>query len=354
MDNDDEKAACTYIVRTHLTDDDKYRFGNTQIFFRAGQVTNKNYFTFLEDWQKRKNNNYFTFQVAYLEQIRSDVRRAHIIRVQSLVRRFVCRKRFLLQKQLALGLQRYGRGYLARKKAEAVRQNRAAIIIQSYIRGWLCRQRYHRIMRSILLIQTHGRAIIARRSYTIKLENFKATEVQRYCRGFLARKAFEHRRRQIVLCQSTIRRFLARRLFKKLKAEARTITHMQKMYKGLENKIISLQQKIDELNKYNGNLRQQTDEIPELKTQLNRMKAIQGEVKALNALILEKEYVIESITKELEAERDEKMSILDQKSSEEQKWKVDKENITMEREKLQEKVNELIERDKNEKHGLNL
>lgn len=287
-----------------------------------------------------------------MEQIRSEIRRDHIIKVQSMVRRFVCRKRFLLQKQLALGLQRYGRGYLARKRAEAVRQNRAAIIIQSHIRGWLCRQRYHRIMRSILLIQTHGRAIIARRGYAIKLDNFKAAEIQRYCRGFLARKAFEQRRRQIVLCQSTIRRFLARRLFKKLKAEARTITHMQKMYKGLENKIISLQQKIDELNKYNGTLRQQTDEIPELKSKLNGMKTIHAEVRALNALLAEKQLNIENITKELEAERDEKMSILDQKSHEEQQWKLDNKNATIENNKLQETIMELIERDKHEKHGM--
>lgn len=36
---DDEKTACHYIVETYLVDDDKYRFGHTQIFFRAGQVS---------------------------------------------------------------------------------------------------------------------------------------------------------------------------------------------------------------------------------------------------------------------------------------------------------------------------
>jgi myosin-5 len=44
-----------------------------------------------------------------------------------------------------------------------------------------------------------------------------------------------------------VRRWLARRLYKKLKQEARSVEHVKKLNKGLENKIISLQQKIGEL-----------------------------------------------------------------------------------------------------------
>lgn len=36
--SDDERIACTHIVQNFITDEDKYRFGHTQIFFRAGQV----------------------------------------------------------------------------------------------------------------------------------------------------------------------------------------------------------------------------------------------------------------------------------------------------------------------------
>lgn len=76
----DEKAMCTLIVRNWIQDEDKYRFGHTQIFFRAGQV-------------------------AYLEQVRTDTRRRHIVAVQALVRRFLCRKRYLRLRSTALGLQ---------------------------------------------------------------------------------------------------------------------------------------------------------------------------------------------------------------------------------------------------------
>lgn len=85
-----EKATCTNIARNWLQDDDKYRFGLTQIFFRAGQV-------------------------AYLEQLRSDLRRKYIVIVQSVIRRFIYRRRYLRLKRTALGLQTHVRGLLARR-----------------------------------------------------------------------------------------------------------------------------------------------------------------------------------------------------------------------------------------------
>lgn len=83
------QLACTIIVHNWINDEDKYRFGNTQIFFRAGQV-------------------------AYLEQIRSETRKKYIIIVQSMVRRFIYRNRYQRLRKSILGIQRYARGYLAR------------------------------------------------------------------------------------------------------------------------------------------------------------------------------------------------------------------------------------------------
>ena len=85
-----EQATCKNIVRNWLQDEDKYRLGNTQIFFRAGQV-------------------------AYLEQLRSDTRRKHIILIQSLIRRFVCQRKYNRLKRTALGIQCRARGMMARR-----------------------------------------------------------------------------------------------------------------------------------------------------------------------------------------------------------------------------------------------
>jgi Myosin heavy chain len=66
-------------------------------------------------------------------------------------------------------------------------------------------------------------------------------------RRFLARTKYLQNVRRIILVQSVVRRWLARRLYRKLKVEARAVEHVKKLNKGLENKIISLQQKIEEL-----------------------------------------------------------------------------------------------------------
>lgn len=238
-----------------------------------------------------------------------------------MVRRFCARKRFLRNKRLALGLQRHCRGYLARCKAQAIRRERAIIVLQRSVRGWLCRLQYKRIMRSILCIQTYGRGVLARRAFAIKMNNHKATVIQRYCRGYLARKAFAERLRRLILAQSAIRRFLARRRLKKLKAEARTITHMQKMYKGLENKIISLQQKIDELTKSNHQLSKQAAEVPELQIKLESSKRIETELMPFKLLATQLEATVETLTRQLDDERDEKLAALDEKAREEAEFK---------------------------------
>jgi len=62
-----------------------------------------------------------------------------------------------------------------------------------------------------------------------------------------------------------VRRHLARKLYKKLKIEARSIEHVKSLNKGLENKIISLQQKIDDLNKQNTELKKRESEAGDLR-----------------------------------------------------------------------------------------
>lgn len=58
---------------------------------------------------------------------------------------------------------------------------------------------------------------------------------------------------------------MAKRQYKKLRIEARSIEHVKKLNKGLENKIISLQQKIEDLNKVNNELKNAHSEINDLR-----------------------------------------------------------------------------------------
>ncbi|XP_053683120.1 unconventional myosin-Va isoform X2 [Sabethes cyaneus] len=309
------KSTCTNIVRNWLSDPDKYRLGKTQIFFRAGQV-------------------------AYLEQLRSDVRKKHIILVQSLIRRFICRHKYLRLKRTALGLQRHARGMLARKRADNLRKNRAAIKIQRYVRGWLQRSKYRKIRKTVLGLQTFARGMLARKHFRMVLDNYKATQIQRFCRGYLARQRACKRLADIVKCQATIRRFLARRLFKRMKAEARTISHIQKMYKGLENKIIELQQRYDQISKENAALKKQNVEIPEMRQKLEAMKRQEKELKSLKIQLEQKDEKLLFVIKQLENERDEKMILLEEKQKEEEERLKERNLLEQDLAKMRDQVNE--------------
>lgn len=151
------------------------------------------------------------------------------------------------------------------RRVRELRQNRAATTIQRYMKGWQKRRRFVSARRSVMAIQRYSRGFLARQKFADTLKHHKATEIQRYCRGFLARRRYKKKIQSIVIVQSLVRRFLAKRRFRKLKAEARTITHLQTKYKGLENKIIELQQKVDVTNKENNALKAKIVVIPELR-----------------------------------------------------------------------------------------
>lgn len=99
----------------------------------------------------------------------------------------------------------------------------------------------------------------------ITFDFVQALIIQKYVRGWLARRRYQKQKRQIILCQAAVRRYFARKQYKKLKIEARSIEHVKKLNKGLENKIISLQQKIEGLNKVQNDYRNAQNEINELR-----------------------------------------------------------------------------------------
>lgn len=307
--SDDERHSGMQIVRNHIDDEDKYRFGLTQIFFRAGQV-------------------------ARLEEIRTNLRRKYIITVQSLARSFCARRRFVRFRAAVIRLQSYARGYLVRKRIEAERRERAAVVIQKCFRGWRHRHRFQSIKRAALLLQARGRGLLTRRRFKDAVVNHRVTQLQRVCRGYLARKAFAEKRRKIVLCQSAIRRFLARRQFKRLKAEARSINHVQKKYKGLENKIILMQQKMDQLNKENAELKEENSSIPDMKRQLQEKKALDMNNRALKERVQNVEVQLNTVHTELDRERDEKMSLLGEKVALEEALKGKVDDLESENERL--------------------
>lgn len=222
----DFKRTCQNVLEKLITDHDKYQFGKTKIFFRAGQV-------------------------AYLEKLRSDKLRATCVRIQKTIRCWLVRKRYLKMRQAAITIQNHSRSYQARRYVLLLRRTRAAVIIQRNVRMWAARRHYLQQQRAALIIQSYLRAYVGRQHYYKLMYEKKALIIQRCARAWLARCRRKHILAAIILLQSCMRRVLAKKELKKLRLEARSVEHFKKLNVGMENKIIQLQRKVDEQLKEN-------------------------------------------------------------------------------------------------------
>lgn len=74
----------------------------------------------------------------------------------------------------------------------------------------------------------------------------QAIIIQKNVRMWQAVYHYKMAMRGMITLQGLVRCFLAKKQLKKLKIEARSVEHQRKLNKGLENKIISLQQKLTE------------------------------------------------------------------------------------------------------------
>ncbi|XP_022250756.1 unconventional myosin-Va-like isoform X1 [Limulus polyphemus] len=329
------KATCQKILENVIkqhdmfgkTEEDKFQFGKTKIFFRAGQV-------------------------AYLEKLRADKLKACAIIVQKHIRGWLQRYHYLQIRKAAIGIQRYARGLLARRLAEFLRRTWAATVIQKYVRGFIGRRRYQRLRYTALRIQTHARGMWARQKFQEMRRNAAAVIIQKHVRGWLARKRYDNTIKRIITVQSCIRRWFARRELKKLKIEAKSVEHMKKLNKGLENKIISLQQKIEELARENKTLKVKGEDIKGLTSQVEQARVMEKELKTSNNRIVELEEEIKAMCSELEHIRGEKQDLLSekellQKEKEETVSRLNQENI-----KLKEDVDRLNEVVKENEYGV--
>ncbi|KAJ8272401.1 hypothetical protein COCON_G00112600 [Conger conger] len=291
----DRKLTCRKVLEKLVQDKDKYQFGKTKIFFRAGQV-------------------------AYLEKLRADKLRAACIRIQKTIRCWLERKKYLRMRDAAITIQRRVRGYQARCLAKFLRRTKASIVIQKYQRMYVERKRYKRLQTAALNIQCILRAYQARQLYQRLLRENRAIVIQRWVRGWLARRWYRRSLAAVVYLQCCVRRMCARRQLKKLKIEARSVEHFKKLNIGMENKIMQLQRKIDEQHKEHKAVSERlstlestyTTESEKLRSEVSRLRGVEEEARnnaRQNAsLLLE----LGQLRKELEIMRSEKEVIQDQ------------------------------------------
>uniref|UniRef100_A0A8C9MC12 Myosin VB n=1 Tax=Panthera tigris altaica TaxID=74533 RepID=A0A8C9MC12_PANTA len=273
--NTDKKAICRSVLESLIKDPDKFQFGRTKIFFRAGQV-------------------------AYLEKLRADKFRAATIMIQKTVRGWLQKVKYRRLKATTLTLQRYCRGLLARRLAEHLRRTRAAIMLQ---------KQYPALPRG-LRVQTHQMCACP---HQVLMEH-KATILQKHVRGWVARRRFQRLRGAAIIIQCAFRMLKAKQELKALKIEARSAEHLKRLNVGMENKVVQLQRKIDDQNKEFKTLSEQlsavtsthTMEVEKLKKELARYQQSQGEDGSLR---LQEE--VESLRAELQRAHSERKILED-------------------------------------------
>ncbi len=314
----DYRATCENIIAKLITDEDKYRFGNTKLFFRAGQV-------------------------AYMEKLRSERLRDCGIMIQKHVKGWLYRKQYKKIQAANLVIQRYVRGFLARRRVRRMRRTHAAITIQRYVRGWVKRAQYQRLCARTTRLQAVIRGVLARRRHMAMLHNSKAVILQKHVRGWLQQQRYQRTLRQIVLIQSLVRRHLGKKELKMLKIEARSVEHQKKLNQGLENKIISLQQRLTDSERVNKEVKTLNESRSAMAKELETLRKAEKESKEAAKRTLSIEEELAKVKEELDRERSEKVDLVNEKEREAEEFKKKEVELSAEVESLREEIKSMSE-----------
>ncbi|XP_043358593.1 unconventional myosin-Vb-like isoform X5 [Dermochelys coriacea] len=229
---EDERQTCQLVLERLLKDPSKYQCGKGKIFFRAGQV-------------------------AFLEELRGRRLRAACVVIQKSLRCWLGRRHFLHMRAAAICLQRFSRGFLARRLARRLRRVSAALTLQKNFKMALARRSYLRTQAAAVTIQAFARGMFARRLHRQMVASQKAVVIQSVVRGWLARTKYLRVRGTVVYLQCCYRRMRARRELRQLRIEAKSVEHYKELNKGMEIKVMQLQCKVDEQARENRSLSEQ-------------------------------------------------------------------------------------------------
>jgi len=309
----DHRVTCENIVARLITDPDKYQFGKNKLFFRAGQV-------------------------AYMEKLRSDKLKACGIMIQKNVKMWLYRKKYLTILKSVRLMQRWVRGHLARQQCREMRRNKAAVRLQACVRGWLQRTKYQRLKQLTIGLQSQIRAWRARKEFTVMKQNRAAIILQKTVRGWLQRRKFQKAMRQVVMVQCLVRRHFAKKEYKKLKIEARSVHKQKELNKGLEIKIMSLQQRLNEMKEENKELKNKVEKGAGLGEELEKLKRTDEESKQKTGKIRELEEELRKVKAELQHEKDEKVDLVSEKVRGEEEAVKQQEEMMVEVTRLKEEL----------------
>lgn len=249
---DKVKDLASHILKTTITEQDKYQVGLTKIFFRAGML-------------------------AHFEQRRADRLNALTTLIQKNLRRHVYQKRYRNMRVMTVKLQTWWRMILAQRYVANLRKEVAVTRVQVAARGWLARQNYRHSMECIVKVQSLARGRHIRSTFATDKTAFAATRLQALLRGALARRNYRTDRRGIVHLQSCYRRRLAKKELVARRNEAKSVSHFKEVSYKLENKVVELTQNLQKRTRENKDL---SSKIRAIEAQLKTWQAKHDEVDA--------------------------------------------------------------------------
>ncbi|KAJ3218489.1 Myosin type-2 heavy chain 1 [Dinochytrium kinnereticum] len=311
----DPKTLTDTIVKSAITNADKYQVGLTKIFFRAGQL-------------------------AFLERKRSERLRDCVVEIQKNIRRVIYSKRFRKARNF--------RGYKARQLFKAERERKAATMVQKHVRGWAVRKNFKKTKAAILKIQATYRMFKAVKTRKALRRDKAAVKIQKFYRGSRTRKWYMKTVKHIILLQSCIRRRRAIKELKVLKAEARSFGKLKELNYKLENKVVELSQSVKARDE---DIKSMQEQMSHLESQVSiwkeKFSRVDTNSKAMTSQLNENSSELKAELKQAVDARDQYSKEVEKMSQTISKKDTEIENLQTENSKLKEDVKKLKESLKN-------
>ncbi|KAL6638616.1 hypothetical protein ACP70R_023727 [Stipagrostis hirtigluma subsp. patula] len=247
-----------------------YQIGKTKVFLRAGQM-------------------------AELDALRTEVLGHSAKKIQSKVRSFLARKKYIQLQLCATQLQAVCRGTIARRCYENLRREAASLKLQTFYRMHHDRKRYVDLCSASTTIQSGLRGMGARIKLRFKRQTKAAVIIQSHCRCYLVHSRYVRMIKATITYQCAWRARLARRELRNLRMAAKETGALQAAKSKLEKEVEELTWRLQLEKRIRSDLEEaKTQEIKKLQVQLQETQLQLKDTKEL----LKKEQEVAKVASE--------------------------------------------------------
>ena len=208
-----------------------------------------------------------------LETMRGRLLQVMTVKVQAFIRAWTRQRAYRRLKAATLAAQRLVRGFLARREALRLRQERAATRIQATVRGKQAQRRLRTKLSLILTLQCLWRQQQARRQLR-HMRQFRAVvRIQAWARMRSCQRRAVRMQTSIVQMQTSVRGFLAKRELRRLRIEAKDMSKIVRERDELRAKVRELEAQLSLV----------AEERETLAAEKAKVAALEARVQALEA-----------------------------------------------------------------------